>query len=94
MFRVALGMCEEEFVWVTWVGNKNSSYNNKTHKIPKETLVDPPTKLEVGTPVQVYWDKDRFRKFWSAIIAEPKLQKRKRVVETTDGKLTFIYLYI
>ena len=33
------------------VGNKNSSYNNKTHKIPKETLVEPPTKLEVGTQV-------------------------------------------
>ncbi|CAI8034437.1 hypothetical protein GBAR_LOCUS19386 [Geodia barretti] len=40
-------MCEEEgFVWVTWVEKKNSSYNNKTHKIPKETLVDPPAKLE------------------------------------------------
>ena len=41
-----------------WWG-KNSSYNNKAHKIPKEILVDPPTKLEVGTPVQMYWDKDR-----------------------------------
>ena len=83
-------MCEEEgIVWVTWVGNKNSSFNNKTHKIPKETLVDPPTKLEVKTPVQVYWDKDRFRKFWSAVIAEPKRpktqRKRKREIETNDG---------
>ena len=90
-------MCEEEgFVWVTWVGNKNSSYNTKTHKISKETLVDPPAKLEVGTPVQVYWDKDRFRKFQSAVIAEPKKQrKRKRDIETKDGKflrLLIVYL--
>ena len=85
-------------MWVTWVGNKNSSYNNKTHKIPKETLVEPPTKLEVGTQVQVYWDKDRFRRFWSAIIAEPKEPKmprnRKSDVETTDGKLTFMYIHV
>ena len=92
-------MCEEEdFVWVTWVGNKNSPYNNKTHKIPKKTLVDPPTKLEVGTPVQVYWDKDTFRKFWSAVIAEPKTKrKRKRDVETNDGKFFldyFRYIYL
>ena len=56
------------------------------------------SKLEVGTQVQVYWDKDRFRKFWSAIIAEPKEPKmprnRNRDVETTDGKLTFMYIHV
>ena len=56
------------------------------------------SKLEVGTQVQVYWDKDRFRKVWSAIIAEPKEPKmprnRNRDVETTDGKLTFMYIHV
>ena len=66
----------EEFVWVTWVGNKNSSYNNKTHRIPVETLVNPPRVLSVGTPVQVYWDKDRFRKYWTAVIAKPKVKNK------------------
>ena len=47
-------MCEEEdFVWVTWVGNKNSLYN-------------------------------RFRKFLSAVIAEPKTKRSD--IETNDGK--------
>lgn len=88
-------MSEKEFVWVTWIGNKNSTYNNKTHRIPLETLVDPPSNLEVGTPVQVYWNKDRFRKFWSAVIAEPKPPKKIRkgnekalVTKLDDGKLT------
>ena len=79
----------EKFVWVTWVGNKNSSYNNKTHRIP------------VGTPVQVYWDKDRFRKYWTVVIAEPKVKnkgKREASTPTTkcndDGEFVRITVHV
>ena len=73
-----LGLVEQSsFVWVTWVENKNSSYNNKQSR-----------RLEhqykcIGTKIN-------FESFWSAVIAEPKLpkmqRKRKRDIETNNGK--------
>ncbi len=48
-------MAEDKWIWVKWVGNGNSTYNGKTHKVPKDTLVDPTQELKPGDSVIVHW---------------------------------------
>ena len=38
------------------------------HSVPRETIVDAPKDLTVGTPVTVYWSHGK-KKFWKKVIA-------------------------
>ena len=58
-----------KYIWVTYRDNCSPRYGGKTHSVPIETIVDPPT----GTPVTIlYWSRDN-------IILEPW---QKEVLET------------
>lgn len=64
----------ESNVWVTWKEN-NSKYDEKTHSVPLETIVDPPKDLSVGTSVTVYWSYGK--KYWKGVIAPSTKDKCK-----------------
>ena len=48
-----------KYIWVTWKDNNSPRYDGKTHKVPQDTLVDPPGKLDVGTAVTVHWNSTK-----------------------------------
>lgn len=62
----------DDWIYVTWRGNGRSKYNGQTHKVRKDTLVNPPSDLKVGDSVVVYWESDPRRKFWNAEVAPDK----------------------
>lgn len=64
------------YIAVTWKDNNSPRYDGKTHKIPSESLVDPPENLTIGTPVTVYWNHSK-KKFWKGEIAPSKPMKTK-----------------
>jgi len=76
---------EEKYVWVTWQENGHSRYNGQTHRIPYDSLVDPPLELSVGQPVEVYWQTGK-KRFWNAVIAPGKPQKRKNIKNESSTK--------
>ena len=70
---MAAGNCDD-MVWVTWRDNK-SRYDGKTHLVPRDVLLDPPTPLTIGTVVTVYWETGR-KKYWTAEVAEPRTLRK------------------
>ena len=68
-------MAQDKWIWVTWVNNGRSCYNGKTHKVPQDTIVEPPEDLKEGDQITVYWEGGK-PKFWNAIVAAPKTTKR------------------
>ena len=62
----------DDWIYVTWRGNGRSKYNGQTHRVLKDTLVNPPSNLKVGNSVVVYWESDPRRKFWNAEVAPDK----------------------
>ena len=59
----------DDWIYVTWRGNGQSKYNGQTHKVLKDTLVNPPSNLKVGDSVVVYWESNPRRKFWNVEVA-------------------------
>lgn len=60
-----------KYIWVTWKDNNSPRYDGKTHKVPQDTLVDPPEKLDVGADVTIYWNHSK-KKFWKGEVAPSK----------------------
>ena len=54
----AMAADNNNMIWVTWKDNR-SRYDGKTHLVPRDVVIDPPTPLIVGTLVPVYWETGR-----------------------------------
>lgn len=76
-----------EYVWVTWQDNNSPRYDGKTHKVPIDSLVDPPEDISVGQRVTVFWEHSK-KKFWKGEIAPEKADKKPKMPQKspTDKK--------
>ena len=62
-----------------WEGNGSSSYNGKTHKVPRDTLVEP----KPGDNVVVYRETGRW-KFWNTRVADNETRDTQPPKKTTQ----------
>ncbi len=73
-------MCDS-IVWVKWSGNKSKRYDGKVNGMPRESLVNPDSAIEIGNAVDVWWGSGKARKIWhGTVVSEPakpsgKMQK-------------------